>query len=312
MIVLLVVSFVSTGNAYGYTVLFKAVWSEHVSYDSNYFSLGEDTHIMGGINLDDPEISTATVRWDSTTIGLPLQNFLYGEALYITPLGYVPPTSFGDWENKTYTFEIDGIEAGNVFITPGTLRELSIPVTTYDNNTKTVSWQSVEFANTYLVRILRSANVDDYLFSSIRLGQEVNQYKFDSSYYPILDNGAIVSVEAWEFNPSYLANTSIYVTHSAPSIGEILSFYDYFVENEDLTGVGQGNSANGRLNALRNMLEMAGDFINIGDIEGACGQLHAASKKCDGESPPPDFVTGEAVSDLYNMIVELIAALGCE
>ena len=96
-----------------------------------------------------------------------------------------------------------------------------------------------------------------------------------------------------------------------PTIDAILDFFDESVADGAL-GNGRGNSANGRLNALRNMLEMAGDLIDIGDIEGACGQLNAASRKCDGDSPPPDFVTGEAVSELYDMILELMAELGCE
>jgi hypothetical protein len=92
----------------------------------------------------------------------------------------------------------------------------------------------------------------------------------------------------------------------------ILAFFDDSVDDGSLTGSGSGNSANGRLNALRNMLEMAGDLINMNDIESACGQLEAASRKCDGISPPPDFVTGPAAEDLYDMILELIAELGCE
>ena len=85
-----------------------------------------------------------------------------------------------------------------------------------------------------------------------------------------------------------------------------------FVSGGTLEGDGPGNSANGRLNALRNMLEMAGDLIGIDDIEGACVQLHAALGKCDGDSPPPDFVAGLAASELYTMITELMAELGCE
>jgi len=60
------------------------------------------------------------------------------------------------------------------------------------------------------------------------------------------------------------------------------------------------------------MLEMAGDLIAIYDIQGACGQLKSASGKCDGESPPPDFIAGSAASELHDMIVELMAELECE
>ncbi|MDB4303401.1 hypothetical protein N9934_01240 [Desulfosarcina sp.] len=97
-----------------------------------------------------------------------------------------------------------------------------------------------------------------------------------------------------------------------PTIDAILDFFDESVEDGILEGDGPGKSANGRLNALRNMLEMAGDLIGVNDYEGACGQLAAALKKCDGESRPPDFVAGPATSDLYDMILELMAELGCE
>jgi hypothetical protein len=59
---------------------------------------------------------------------------------------------------------------------------------------------------------------------------------------------------------------------------KILEFFDDSVADGSLTGSGPGKSANGRLNALRNMLEMAAEFIFVGDIEDACGQLEACLK----------------------------------
>jgi hypothetical protein len=53
------------------------------------------------------------------------------------------------------------------------------------------------------------------------------------------------------------------------TIETILEFFDESVDDGILTGYGPGKSAEGRLNALRNMLEMAGDLIETGDIEGA-------------------------------------------
>ena len=97
-----------------------------------------------------------------------------------------------------------------------------------------------------------------------------------------------------------------------PTIDAILSFFDQSVANETLTGYGHGNSANNRLNVLRKKLQMAGDLIDIGDIDGACVHLKVASRKCDGVTPPPDFVQGDSVSELYVMITELMAELGCE
>ncbi|MBW2121929.1 MAG: hypothetical protein JRH07_08795, partial [Deltaproteobacteria bacterium] len=71
------------------------------------------------------------------------------------------------------------------------------------------------------------------------------------------------------------------------------------------------NSAEKRLRALRNMIESAGDLIEEGDIEEACGQLRDAYRKTDGEPRPPDFVTGEAAGELAEMLQDLMEDLGC-
>jgi hypothetical protein len=100
----------------------------------------------------------------------------------------------------------------------------------------------------------------------------------------------------------------LFCSNFAPIIDSILEFFDGSVADGSLEGSGPGNSADGRLNALRDMLEMAGNLINICDIEGACEQLMAAYKKCDGYDP--EFVEGEAVSELSNMILDLMDELG--
>ena len=98
----------------------------------------------------------------------------------------------------------------------------------------------------------------------------------------------------------------------AATIDAIFTFFDESVESGTIIGEGAGNSANNRLIALRNMLELAADLIFIGDIEGACGQLTTVINKTDGNSKPGDFVTGVAVSNLHTMIIDLMVGLGCE
>ena len=94
-------------------------------------------------------------------------------------------------------------------------------------------------------------------------------------------------------------------------IAEILDFIDLSVDAGDLEGTGNGSSPAHRLNALMNMIEAAGDLIEAGHIEGACGQLMAVYRKCDGESPPPDFVEGAAREELAQRIQDLMTSLGC-
>jgi hypothetical protein len=59
------------------------------------------------------------------------------------------------------------------------------------------------------------------------------------------------------------------------------------------------------------MIEAAGDLIEDGLYDEACGQLGAALTKCDGQSSTADFVAGEAVEVLNGMIEVLRTTLGC-
>lgn len=92
-------------------------------------------------------------------------------------------------------------------------------------------------------------------------------------------------------------------------IEQILEFFDISVADGTLVGVGPGNSASNRLNALRNMLKATSDLIVVEYFEDAYEQLVDVLKKCDGQVPPPDFVSGEAKEELANKILELMEDL---
>ncbi len=85
-------------------------------------------------------------------------------------------------------------------------------------------------------------------------------------------------------------------------IANILKFIEDAESQEALTGFGPGKSAPNRLDALTNMIETAGSYIEAGDVEEAVGQLDAAYLKVDELLNPPDFVTGEATQPLAQMI----------
>ncbi len=95
-------------------------------------------------------------------------------------------------------------------------------------------------------------------------------------------------------------------------IEQIVEFIDTSIADGTLEGVGPGNSAGKRVNALKNMLKSTGNLIVAEDLVGACEQLVDVLKKCDGQVPPPDFVTGEAAEELANKILELMEDLECE
>ena len=96
-----------------------------------------------------------------------------------------------------------------------------------------------------------------------------------------------------------------------PNIGRILCIFDGCVENGKLIGSGPGNSAKGRLKAIRNMLKSACELIENGFIFEACQQLLDVYNRCDGQPKPPDFVEGEAAPQLAGMIQAYRSYLGC-
>ena len=94
-------------------------------------------------------------------------------------------------------------------------------------------------------------------------------------------------------------------------IANILEFFDQSIKAGTLEGDGPGASGGGRLKALRNMIETVGDLINEGRIDEACEQLWDVYRRSDGNPRPPDFVTGEAASELASQILTLLESLGC-
>ena len=94
-------------------------------------------------------------------------------------------------------------------------------------------------------------------------------------------------------------------------VAEILVFFDNSVVDSTLAGAGNGNSAGGRLGALRNMIKAAGDLIDDGQTAEACQQLLDAYERVDGNVPPPDFADGASAQELAARIQTLRESLEC-
>jgi hypothetical protein len=94
-------------------------------------------------------------------------------------------------------------------------------------------------------------------------------------------------------------------------IADILAFFDDAATSGSLVGTGSGQSGTGRLGALRNMIQTAGEFLSQGDSAQACQQLKEALDRTDGNPNPPDFVSGAAAAQLATMLQALRTSLGC-
>lgn len=92
-------------------------------------------------------------------------------------------------------------------------------------------------------------------------------------------------------------------------IAAILAFFDEGVEDGTIQSIkhGFGNCRDKQQNdvnlkLLRSMLKAAGCSIERQKYHQACDFLRQASLRCDGKNMPPDFVKGDAVPELANMI----------
>ena len=78
-----------------------------------------------------------------------------------------------------------------------------------------------------------------------------------------------------------------------------------------LIGSGNGSSSHGRNGAFIDMVEAAGDLIEAGLSEEACGQLRSALRRVDGHPRPPDFMVGDDAAIIAEQIEALRTSLEC-
>jgi len=142
---------------------------------------------------------------------------------------------------------------------------------------------------------------------SIPLEINLEEFLGNDGSFNVMDTGTGVLVSG-SFT---LHSLQLSPSNSLEAIQNIISFLDSSVADGTLTGCGPGHSAQGRLIAFRNMLETVSDLIQSGEIATACEQLMDAYSRADGLERPPEFVTGPAASILAEMMLDLIAILGC-
>ena len=108
-------------------------------------------------------------------------------------------------------------------------------------------------------------------------------------------------------------SVGISAQQSPVSIQDILAFFDASVEARTLDGRGQRpQSKKARLRVFRFHLLAASTPIEAGRDGLACHRLEHAYLRSDGQTPPPDFLVGDATAELNTMILQLIADMGCE
>jgi hypothetical protein len=94
------------------------------------------------------------------------------------------------------------------------------------------------------------------------------------------------------------------------SAEELLEFFDAAVAHGDLTGVSSSaKKAAKELDNFRKRLELVADKESKGNDQAEISQILVALKEIDGDSSPPDSVTGAAVPRLVEILRAMLAGL---
>jgi hypothetical protein len=134
-------------------------------------------------------------------------------------------------------------------------------------------------------------------------------YSFGFGYSVAVSKNTIVVGNPYNMAKGY-ASGAAYVYRV--TIRSVIDFFNSAVAHGDLVGIGPvPQAADGRLIALGNMLAQTEYYIDNSLIPEACEQLSDIYLKTDGNPLPPDFVSGDATSDLAAGIQVLSANLGC-
>jgi hypothetical protein len=109
-----------------------------------------------------------------------------------------------------------------------------------------------------------------------------------------------------------LSGTGVLAETTSEQVAAVINYIQDAIDTGDLVGVGKGNSADKKVNALINMIEAAGDLLGERQTAEGCQQLADIYLKVDGDSTPPDFVEGPATAGLASTIQGLKTYYGCE
>jgi len=288
----------------------EAGWLIYDPYTNNstWYNYGDRlvinaNHPGGQATFYKLESSLATAEKFAIDANVYIADYLPQSGIMVLNLGF----GFSDGIKSTVMWPTFDLDKGQIAI--------NYSVDPYYSEEGVTDWFS---ANTYRL-VVDKSNADPadyavevYLNNTLVLTVPYNELTDAPGSLPVVPDEPYLFGFGGNRCKMVWDNIRYEVCGSPPSIPKILDNFDSWVDDGTLSGVGEGQSAENRLNALRNMLTTAGELIDAGEYEAACRQLHDAYLKCDGEPNPPDFIEGESREELAEMIWDLMQELGCE
>jgi len=341
MLVLLFV--VPAGSAYSADITWAAIWADNRYYDST----GQRIYGMTGdtvLDTHDYDVYMWVWSWDEE-IEYSKLDIIYNfdgpraAKVFTSADGYPDPGNaytnrdiyfFMDLNgNGIFDYSLDGSSETEPhwyrIYKEGTYTELPLVQNvsiSYEGAQTIVRWDGITDDNFtfggldhYKVRVIDKETAEYYYDSGrIEIKEVLQQYEYviEEDLLNLYGDNIWVTIEARDQTEQGLVNRSKY-SASFPSVNAILEFFDQFVTDGTIEGKGAGWLAKLRLNLMREMLVIAGEFIERDMMKAACFTLQRAYLRCDSDPDTiPDFVVGEATEKLEEMIQALRTSRGCE
>ena len=136
-------------------------------------------------------------------------------------------------------------------------------------------------------------------------------------YTPELEGAAEAILQVASDDPdqpvmevALLGEGMLVILTPAEQIALIRQYYQAGLEDGTIEGVGRGRRALNKARVFGKTLRLVEQLINAGYDRHALKALKIAEKQCDGDKRPRDFVRGDGVVLLNEMINELIDTIG--
>ncbi len=211
------------------------VYTNHYGYN---LACKSDEYFMRAFMVYGCDCAEANIEWDGDLYdfelvpGFPVDN---GEFYYTEFASATSPMGIGLWEGSTYTLNIDGYESFVFDLGSDVFQFLEVPVATYNQTTKTVTWEAVDGATNYIVRIYprlpgNVVDVKNVLYASDRLVRT----SFTVPLGAPINVDTVLTVEATQFVEEEEAlNISRFYLFQSP-VGDIIASFDPVAVGEEV------------------------------------------------------------------------------
>jgi hypothetical protein len=286
-----------------------SVLVNELNLTNNIVCKNNASHLGGGIYIELSDIASANLNNNTIWGNSAVDN---GGGIWLSLNHDLDRAYF--YNNIILNNTLDGgftVKDDLYILNDGNNNNVPSPVFLYNNDLDLLNGVTIQ--NTHSVIYSNNLNNENPLF----VDSTNNNYHLTASA-PCIDAGTSVNPPDDDIDgdlrpqgAGYDIGADEYM--SEISIDTIIDFFEQSVFDGTIYGSGKKqNIAKLKLWIFSQTLKNAKYFIENDEIENACKALNRAFLRCDSDPWPIDFVEGEDVVELADMILELMDELGCQ